>query len=97
MFAAANYDSSLKMQLCSPLLVLMKTTLMIGTSHFLIGHLLLLCRFTVVEEHRGNEWADGCSEDAEWMCTSLWSLLPPSHLRTDEGLNLWCYLISPII
>lgn len=97
MFAAGSYDSSLKMRLRSALLVSMKAALVIGPLHLLTGHLLFQCRLTVAEKLLGNESADGCSEDTEWMRTSPSSLLPPSRLRTDEGLNLWCYLISPII
>lgn len=39
---------------------LLKTPkLMIRKLHSLIGHLLMLCLFTVVEKHLGNEWVGG--------------------------------------
>lgn len=54
------------------------------------GHLLLPCRVTEVEK----TWMNGGGKE---RMVHLPLVSSSSPLRTDEELNLWCYLISPII
>lgn len=70
---------------------------MIAALHFVTGHLRLLSRFTVLRRTEGMSGRMDVVGTKSGWCTSPKSFLPPSPLRTDEGLNLWCYLISPII